>query len=74
MIAIRENELKFNDPARRILGWLDRISGLLVGSIKILAQNRARGRRLVEKNIKFNLDLIAEVCFFLVYSQTLALN
>ncbi|KAK4703252.1 N-alpha-acetyltransferase 35, NatC auxiliary subunit, partial [Phenoliferia sp. Uapishka_3] len=40
---IRTTEKTWNSPARKVLGWADRVVGLLVASLTTACQNRGRG-------------------------------
>lgn len=64
LLEIRSLETKFDDPARRVLGFMDRVSGVLVGGGRWACANRARGRRGLVKNLGGVGGLIDEVCVF----------
>lgn len=71
---IRKNEINFNDPSRKILGWLDRISSTLISILKISGQNRGRGRRLIIKNLSGFGNLIDEVCSISLFLSSSSTN
>lgn len=61
LVPIRDEETSFKSPARRVLGWLDKLSMLLVGVFNAACQNRPRAMRLVMKGISAYENLLLEV-------------
>ncbi|KAL8293221.1 hypothetical protein RQP46_000915 [Phenoliferia psychrophenolica] len=61
LAQIRSTELTWNSPARKVLGWADRVGSNLVGSLTAASQNRARGRRLVVKHRAMTGQLVDEL-------------
>ncbi|KAM0792066.1 hypothetical protein ACM66B_004771 [Microbotryomycetes sp. NB124-2] len=59
--TIRETETTWDAPARRVLGWVERVGIQLVTLLWNKCQNRARGRRLIVKGFKQLLQLADEV-------------
>jgi len=61
LAAIREGESTWDAPARKLLGFAERVSAQLVANLSIKCQNRARARRLVVKGFKQLSQLVEEV-------------
>lgn len=58
---MRDGESTWDAPARKLLGFAERVSAQLVANLAIKCQNRARARRLVVKGFKQISQLIEEV-------------
>ncbi|ORY75302.1 Mak10 subunit, NatC N-terminal acetyltransferase-domain-containing protein [Leucosporidium creatinivorum] len=60
LASIREGESTWDAPARKLLGFAERVSAQLVANLSIRCQNRARARRLVVKGFKQLAQLVEE--------------
>lgn len=61
LVELRNKETTWDAPARKLLGWADKVSHDLVQNLAARCQNRARARRLVVKKLPGTLYLIEEV-------------
>ncbi|KAM0753949.1 hypothetical protein T439DRAFT_322835 [Meredithblackwellia eburnea MCA 4105] len=61
LVATRDSEKTWNSPARKILGWADRVCLVLTGALSASCQNRARSWRLVVKNRGSTFQLVDEL-------------
>lgn len=59
--SIREKETTINSPARKILGWLDKLGHLLNSVHRVSCHNRPRAMRLIMKGFGPFQNLIEEV-------------
>lgn len=71
LVPLREKETTFDSPARKILGWLDKVGAVLVSTLAISCQNPGRAGRLVMKGLAGLRNLIVDVSFRFLFVQLL---